>query len=328
MQAPARTDMRCLLAALATLTTAASPALADDIPLLSVGAFVDGDLADASLIGPSGQVYVRDAENATPRWVRHHPGGFSADITGAARLSGKAQQLVIAGKAAPLFRWQNTSWTAMPIGQKGKTVLGTGPVACVAIGRQIFVWKDEKMLRVGTAPGPVVGVWAASDKDVRIVTDKAVLRLRGKTFSPVALGNPAFANGPLIGGTRAFLVAGSKLVDIDRGRSTDVGAPIVRASSVSSGKTTAYAVVVLQASDNKIQVKLLTYEGSAAAIVADLPSPAASAANAVLVDRHGHVLLTPSTGKPWLYRDGAWQAVAVDSELAAAKSGPGPAFTQ
>jgi hypothetical protein len=322
--------MRSVLAALVTIASVASPALADEGPLLPAGSYVDGDLADVSLIGAGGQVYERDAQSATPRWVRRSPGGFSADITAATRVGGKAPQLVIAGKAAPLFRWQNAAWTAMPVGQKGKTVLGTGPVACVAIGRQIFVWKNEKMLRVGTAPGPVVGVWAASEKDVRIVTDKAVLRLRGKVFAPMSLGNPTFANGPLIGGTRPLLVAGSKIVDIDRGRSTDLGAPILRAASVSSGKTNAYAAVVLQSSDNKIQVKLLTYAGTAPVTVAELPSPTSAAAttNAVLVDHHGRVLLTPSVGSPWLFQDGAWQPVVVESELSQAKSGPGPAFTQ
>ncbi len=322
---------------------AALPAYANDGPVLPVARPIDVDITDTALVGTSGQVYLYDTTSKTPRWVRRFAGGCAADITAAVQLPASVSktkaapdatttpQILLAGKAAPLFRWKGGTWSSMPIGQKGKTILGTGPLPSVAIGRQVFVWQNDHMVRVATAASTVVGLWAASPSDVRISTDKALFRLRGKVFTPVALGNLTAPLGPIVGGTQPLLVAGSKLIDLERGRSTDVGGLVTLASATSTGSgatTTTFAAVLLASTNSTLALKLLTFTGAAPATNINIAGPVgASAPVGLLVDRTGRIVLTTAT-KAWLFQDSAWTAATVDSELSPSKIGPGPAFTQ
>lgn len=323
-------------------TCAGLPAHADDGPVLPAALLVDSDITQTALIGAGGQVYLYDVTSKTPRWVRRLAGGCTADITAAvllpvstAKKTSSAEptppQILVAGKSAPLFRWANGVWSSMPVGQKGKPVVGTGPLPSVAIGRQVFVWQNERMTRVATAASTIVGLWAASPTDVRISTDKALFRLRGKAFAPVALGNQKLIYGRIVGGNQPLLVAGSKLIDLERGRSIEVGGAVQFASAASAGRgsnATTFAAVVIPSIDNSLALKLFTFIGAAPATSTTIAGPTgASAAVALLVDRTGQILLTTSTTS-WLFQNGAWTAVTLQSELGPAKTGPGPAFTQ
>ncbi len=324
----------------AALTT--RPALADDAPVLPAPMPGASELSQTALIGTSGQVYLYDETSKSPRWVRRYAGGCTADMTGAVVLPTAASvkgapvelrppQILLAGKSAPLFRWASGAWSTMPVGQKGKTVMGTGPLPSVAIGSQVFVWQGDRMTRVATAPSKVIGLWAASATDVRISTDKALFRLRGKAFVPIALGATKPPLGRIIGGTKPLLVVGSKLLDIDRGRSIDVGGTVQLASAATAAggaNAATFAAVLLPSSDTTLALKLVTIAGAVPATSVSIAGPAgATSATGLLVDRIGQILLTTDT-KVWLFRDGAWLAASVESELGPSKTGPGPAFTQ
>ncbi|MBP9087802.1 MAG: hypothetical protein KBG15_16905 [Kofleriaceae bacterium] len=322
---------------------AALPASADDGPVLPAARPGDTAITEAALIGTGGQVYQFDATSKKPRWIRRSAGGCTADITGAVLLPTSAAKIkaahgepstpriLIAGKSAPLFRWTAGVWSSMPVGQKGKTILGTGPLPSVAIGRQVFVWHNDQMTRVATAATAVVGLWAASPTDVRVSTDKALFRLRGKAFAPIALRTTNLPLGRIVGGTKPLLVAGSKLIDIERGRSTDVGGLVQLASAAtaaSGGNATTFAAVVIPSANTTLALKLLTFSGAAPATSVNIAGPVdATSAVGLLVDRTGRILLTTAT-KTWLFQDGTWTAATLDSELGPLKPGPGPAFTQ
>lgn len=337
------------------LALTARPALADGAQVVPAPMPGPTELTQTALIGTSGQVYLYDDTSTTPRWVRRYAGGCTADITGAVVLptaapvkgapvgpqiganertlaaGPTAPQILLAGKSAPLFRWSSGAWSTMPVGQKGKTVMGTGPLPSVAIGRQVFVWQGDRMTRVATAPSAVIGVWAATATDVRISTDKALFRLRGKAFVPIALGATKPPFGRIIGGTKPLLIVGSKLVDMERGRSVDVGGVVQLASAATAAggaSASTFAVVLLPSSDASLTLKLVTFAGTAPATSVSIAGPAgATAVTGLLVDRTGRILLTTDT-KVWLYKDGAWLAASVESELGPSKTGPGPAFTQ
>ena len=323
-------------------TCAALPARADDGPMLPAPRPSAPDITETALIGAGGQVYLYDPTSKTPRWVRRVAGGCTADITSAVVLPAvvtnktssvepTSLQILVAGKSAPLFRWANGTWSSMPVGQKGKPIVGTGPLPSVAIDRQVFVWQNDRMIRVATAPSTVVGVWAASTTDVRVSTDKTLLRLRGKAFAPVALGSQQFSLGRIIGGSKPLLITGSKLIDLERGRSTNVGGPVQLASAASTGggtNATTFAAVVLPSTDNTLALKLFTFTGAAPATSINIAGPiGARAPVALLVDRTGQILLTTATTS-WLFQNSAWAAISIESELGPSKTGPGPAFTQ
>ncbi len=322
------------------LTT--TPVLADDAPVLPAPMSGAAELSQTALIGTSGQVYLYDETSKTPRWVRRYAGGCTADITGAlvlptaapakgAPVEVRPPQILLAGKSAPLFRWAGGAWSTMPVGQKGKTVMGTGPLPSVAIGSQVFVWQGDRMTRVATAPNKVIGLWAASATDVRISTDKALFRLRGKAFVPIALGATKPPLGRIIGGTKPLLVVGSKLLDIERGRSIEVGGTVQLASAATAAggaNAATFAAVLLTNNDATLTLKLVTVAGAALATSVSIAGPAgATVPVGLLVDRSGRILLTTDT-KVWLFSDGAWLAASIESELGPSKTGPGPAFTQ
>jgi hypothetical protein len=300
-------------------------------PQLTVASAVNiDDIHAIPLIGDGGQVFVHQGDDTSLRWIRRQPGGFSASITAARTTKAAPLQMLMAGKAAPLFRWIDDAWQALPVGQKGKTVLGDGPVTCVAVGRQIFVWKDDRMQRVGQAAGNVTGVWASSETSVYIATEQGAFALRGKLFKPI--GGTKLVGGIVIGATKPVLAVGQFLVALDTGRRVDVGSAVMLATaagkigSAKAPEPTWIASVVSDSSPATYGIKVVKLLGTTSDVTS-VAAPDNAIATSLAIDSQGRILLTADS-RAWLYLDGSWRPLEIASELAAAKPGSGPAFTQ
>jgi hypothetical protein len=73
----------------------------------------------------------------------------------------------------------------MRLGERGRTTIGRGPRASLAIGRLVFVWTGTSWKRIGAAPGVVTALWSAGETKVVVATDAGLSRLVGGAFRPV-----------------------------------------------------------------------------------------------------------------------------------------------
>src|SRR3954469_3060132 len=102
--------MRAAALALALVLASAGAALADP---LATAVTPGDDVRRTILVGPSGQVWEPDGQGG---WTRTVGGGVGAEVQGAAL----ADELIIAGKATPLFRRHDDAWYGLRLGERGK----------------------------------------------------------------------------------------------------------------------------------------------------------------------------------------------------------------
>ncbi len=269
------------------------------------------DVRAAILVGPSGQVYEPDGKGA---WTRSHGGGVAADVTGATTVDG---DLVVTGRAAPMYRRDGTTWFAMPIGESGKTALSRGPAAAVAIGKKVFVLKKGKWSRVGSIPGRVTAVWASGPKAVWAQTDSTLYRLKGSDF--VTAGDAMTA----LGGAEPWgIAADGTLRDLDAGKSIpgDLDGATVTAVAIAGADADLRAIV--QTAGGLVLARVVK---GALQKVDDLPGTGRVVGMAV---GDGRVLVVMADGTVALRDQDAWTTSQVKDALPAAGKGPGPAHTR
>lgn len=298
--------------ALAVLCAATAPAVAGDL-----AAIVDDtvDVRKATLIGPSGQVYEPDGTGA---WIHRVPGGMAADVTAAMRLAGN---IVVTGRAAPMYAFDGKLWKAAPIGQRGRVLVAAGPVPCIAIGAQIFVFEKKGWVRVATAPAPIVALWAGSKTNLRIATATEVWTLRGGAFQKLA---PATVATAFVGVNAPLAVTASGLVEIDKAKAPVLAALTDLVGSAGAPKGGDTWLVTAPAGAPLALTRL-----HAGKLAPAIPTPlAAGAALAdVSVDSAGRVLLVTRAGEVHLWDGKAWSVGTLRTELPAPGRGPGPART-
>ena len=264
------------------------------------------DVRRSVLLGPSAQVYAPDPAPSAPRWLRRSAGGVASNVRGAALLDG---ELIAAGAQTPLYRRRGEQWTLAQLGQRGRVVLGTGPVFSIAIGKQIFVHSAGKVVRVGAAPGAVTALWAASDKLVFLAGEQGVLRRRGAAFVPV----PQTEGTLGFSGAAPHAITAQAAVNLRSG--LRVRLPGTAVLAVPSPVEPA-AVVTLPSG------KLALTQQLTSGAVAELPGPALPLAAAV--DGAGRALLALPDGVH-LLEGSTWTSGALADELPAARPGPPPA---
>ncbi|MBK7539032.1 MAG: hypothetical protein IPI49_27435 [Myxococcales bacterium] len=293
----------------AAAAAAAAPAPKAKAEAALIAALVP-DLADvrkSTLLGPSGQLYAPSAAAGALRWIRSSPGGVAATVRAGARLDG---EVVAAGSHAPLFRRRRDQWAVAPLGQRGRIVLGTGPVFSVAIGKQVFVHHGGKVVRVGAlATGTPTALWAASDTAIFVATEQGVSRRRGAAFVPV----PQTAGTLGFSGATPHAITRDELIDLRAGTRLRLPGGAVLAV-VSAGKPAA----VVELPSGKLALTRDLRQGT----TVDLPTPSLPLAAAV--DGSGRAVIALASGLHVL--DGAtWSAAALSDALPPARPGPAPA---
>jgi hypothetical protein len=288
---------------------------------------LDGkDLRQSTLLGPSGQVYEPTAAPsaaaapASPRWVRRAAGGVSSSVAAAFRLDG---QLFVAGSQTPLFRQRAGQWQIVQLGQRGKVVLGTGPFFTLSVGRQIFFSKEGRFLRLATAPGPVVALWAASETAVLVATDQGVSRRRGNAFVPVGGKLPGVLG---FTGAAPHALTADLAVDCSLGRKTAARVRLPGQAVRAVRSDASPAALVRTPAGALVLARDLT---SASSAVIELPASAASAGSSpppplAAVDAAGRALIVLPEGVR-VYDGAAWHPTALADELPPPRNGPSPA---
>jgi hypothetical protein len=367
---------RLAIAAPAAQPTSVAPAAPPRaLPITTV--LLDAkDVRRSTLVGPSGQIYEplsapsasappspSPAATTAARWVRRTAGGVSATVAGAARLDG---ELLISGAQTPLFRQRQGQWLLAQLGQRGRVLFSAGPFFAVAIGRQIFVQgkaparastaatatTSPRLLRVGTAPGNVVSLWAASEASIYLVTDQGVFRRRGNAFQPAlklpgVLGLTGAAPHAVTVDTAINLRSGARVrltgQALRVGRSESTPAAILRAPTgalvLARDLTTSAGNVELPAamfpseppsprapaspgaSDPAAPSNLSSAPGSAVpgSAVSSSSGPAIAA-----VDAAGRALVTGPAGL-LVYDGTTWITAVLTDELPPPRAGPAPA---
>jgi hypothetical protein len=295
---------RALLAAVMLVGATAHAA-----PIASVvGPAGDADVRTSILIGPSGQVYQGDGGGT---WTRTLAGGVAADVSGSARIG---KDVIVTGVSTPLYRFDGTGWTAVRLGQSGKTVMGRGPVPAVAVGRHVFVHNNGKWVRVAAAPGAVTALWASSTKKVFAVTADGVHALRGSD-----LVRTRAAVGAIVGAS-PWGISDTGAIDASNGKSVLAATGAIAATG---GAGTPWLVT----SDGANPLQLVGKVGGKATTI-ETPIPAGTGLAGLAADKSGRVVIVTAAGEAHIWADSAWSTGALVDQLPEAKSGPGPANTR
>ncbi len=288
-------------------------AVSSGAPAPAVISALAGDAKDARAavaVGPNGQVYEPDGKGA---WVRTHAGGLADDVIRASRANG----LVVAGvDGGPPYAYRDGTWQLVVLGLHAKAIVGRGPRATAAFGRQVFGLETGKAVRLTDAPAPVT-MLAASARSIVIATDKGLARLEGKSWKPIASAPKQVL--ALLDDRWALVERG--LIDLRSQKLTAWPAGFRASSAIADGELVVAAgtqgatltLVTLAAgrlSHEPIAVKL----ASVVAVAAD------STGRVVVAARDGQLAVRDRTG--------AWTASAVRDALPAARPGSPPAVQQ
>ncbi|MBP8806609.1 MAG: hypothetical protein KBG48_01315 [Kofleriaceae bacterium] len=305
---PGARRLAVALALAAALASGASAA-----PLAAIAAAPDPWAA--TLLGPSGQVWRPDGQGG---WDQVGAGGAAADVRGAVVADGP----VVVGKAAPMYRHDRDAWHAVRLGERGKTLAGTGPRAAVAIGRQVFVWSGQRWVRAATAPAPITALWAASDKQLYVAGADVVWRLRGKALVPHAtVAVRGFATG--VGAGAWAVTADGALYDVARRSAVPVAG-------------SAGPIAIEQVTDADGEPWVLGRRGAARVLARrergawlELPGPALADDDLVVgfaASRARGPLVVAASGAVWRHdATGTWAAAPLRVMAEPTRPGPGPA---
>ncbi len=303
---------RALPLTLAVALVIATSARADT---LAAVAPAGDDVRKALLVGPSGQVWEPDGAGT---WTRRAEGGVSADVRGAAVAS---SALIVAGKSAPLFRRDGDRWTAMRLGERGRTVVGTGPRPSLAIGKLVFVWTGTTWKRVGRTTGAITALWAASETKVYAGSDSALVKLAGGGgFGPIATGTPAVV---ALAGAVPWAVTGDGVYEVAarRAHRPTVGGAPLSVFLVTATVDTAWALGTTSTGP-----ALARFHKGAWTDAVPPPLPADDPPLALIADTSGGLLVATRGGAVlFAGSDGAWTAGTRADALPVAPPGPGPA---
>jgi len=280
------------------------------------------DAREALALGPHGEAYEPDGKGA---WVRRHAGGLSGDVVRATR----AGDVAIAGvEGGPPFAYRAGkevrgeadavgAWNLIVLGLHAKAVLGRGPRATAAFGKQVFALDGDKPVKLADAPG-VVTALAGSDKAIVVDTDKGLARLEAKgaaKWKPIA-NAPAHVIAPL---DDRWALVERGLLDLRSLKVTPWPAGFRVASVIAVTND-----LVVAAGLHGTTAELVTLKGT---VLAREPiAPKLGEIVSVVADKTGRAVVATREGQ-LAVRDkaGAWTVVEVTSELPADKPGSPPA---
>ena len=300
--------------ALAALIVASASTAAAAPMLVALAPGAGDDARQAIAIGPGGDVYAPDGHGAC---VHRAPMSTADPLTAA----GRAGDTVVALGDGVVYRLADNGWSALRLVQHGKAVLGAGPRALAAIGRQVFAldaMTQGEPLKLVMAPGNVVAL-AAVSKAAVIVTDAAAFR--------VELGAKPGKLAPL-----PNLPHGARWLS-DRWAIVDRGALDVPAGKLTRWPTgLAIGVAVVTADDALVAVatthaglELVTVRGAAVTHEPITADTAGAPAVGVIVDRAGRAAVALADGRIAVRDKATWTIARVADEPPPAHPGAGPA---
>jgi len=284
---------------------AAAPAV---VAVVSGGA----DVRAAVLVGPSGELYEPDRQGA---WARRSGGGVAIEVVGAVQAG---DAVYAAGASTPMYRRRDGVWAAVRFGQRGRPLIGRGPLPSVAIGRQVFVLSRGKWIRVGEAPEGATALWAGGERNVAVIAAGAAWRLRGYAFARL----PRPTGAVDVFGDQPWALAAAGAQHLDRGRAVAVatpGATVVAAAAVAD---TVWLLVAPASGPLVLERHGKTSEN----VPTDIPASTGLAG--MIADAQGKVLIAARDGTIWIWADGAWAPGRVANALPAGPAGPAPAHTR
>jgi hypothetical protein len=225
--------------ALAIAAGAAGPARAEPAsgragaaPRIAAIAPAD-DARRAVVIGPGGEVYEPDGKGA---WVHRLPSSTADRLVSAGRTGGRGGSVVALGDGV-VYRLARNGWSAIRLVQKGKAILGSGPRALAAVGRQLFALDAltrGEPTKLAMAPGNILAI-GAGPRGAVVATDAGAWRLAGKEL--VALD----------GAPPRMRLVSERWAIVDRG-AVDLGALTASAPAKTSAKAGARGAKAARAS--------------------------------------------------------------------------------
>jgi hypothetical protein len=304
------------VAAWASTAAAAPPTL---IALAPGAGGAEDDARTAIAIGPGGDVYAPDGKGA---WIHRAPITTAAPLTAA----GRAGDAVVALGDGVVYRLADNGWSALRLVQHGKAVLGAGPRALAAVGRQVFAldaMTQGEPTKLIAAPGAVIAL-AARDNAAVVVTDTAAFRVETRPGKPSKLvavpGVPRTARW--ISDRWAILdrgaldVPASKLTRWPSGLA--IGVATVTADDALAAIATTHAGLELVT----VRAGTLTRDPLAAGL-----APGATAVG-IVVDRAGRAAVALADGRIAVRDKAGWTIAQVTDEPSAARPGAGPALSR
>ncbi|CAN5405798.1 hypothetical protein BH11MYX1_BH11MYX1_20810 [soil metagenome] len=271
------------------------------------------DVRDTVLLGPNGQVYEPDGNGA---WIRHHTGGIADDVVRASRAGGR---VIVGVESGPPYAYApgktgDGAWHMVVLGLHAKAIVGHGPRATAAFGRQVFGLETGTPVRLTDAPAPVLTL-AASRKSVVIVTDQGLARLVGQRWKSIAIA-PA----------QVTALLDDRWALVDRGL-LDLRAGKVTAWPTGFRPSAVFAVdndLVVAAGTQGANLVLVTLK--AGKLDHELIGVRLATVVALAADRAGRVVVAARDGQLAVRdKQDAWTATAVRDELPAGRPGSPPA---
>jgi len=314
----------------------------------------DRDARTAVVIGPSGQAYEPDGKGA---WTRHHASAIADNVARATRAgsvvivgsdtgpSGGGPSAAQSGASSgrgrasdpsglgPPYAFRAGVWDLVVLGLHAKAVLGRGPRATAAFGRQVFGLETGKPVRLADAPGPVA-MLGAGIKAIVVETDQGLAKNEGKGWKPIANapkqveallddrwalvdhGLLDLRSQKLTAWPAGFHVASAVAIDNDFVVAVGLQGAAAELVTLKAGKLDHEAIVVADATANADAIATSTAKlGTGAAAIVG-----------VAADRTGRVVVAARDGQLAI-RDkaGAWTRGALFDPTPPARPGSPPA---
>jgi hypothetical protein len=268
------------------------------------------DARRAIAIGHGGEVYEPDGNGA---WIRRLPCTTATPVIAA----GRAGAAIVALGDGVIYRLAANGWSAIRLMQHGKAILGAGPRALAAVGRQLFALDPlarGEPTRLAQAPAAIVAIGAGPTAAV-IATESALFRLAGNKL--VALPGAPAAPRPI--SDRWWLIDRAA-ADLSTGRLTRWPDDL-RIGPAAAGPGDALAAVGRRG-DGLVLVTI------AAGKLALDPLGITGEAVGVVVDRAGRAVVALDDGRLAMRGPAGWTTTTVVDEPAAAHPGAAPAISK
>ena len=268
------------------------------------------DARRAIAIGRGGEVYEPDGNGA---WIRRLPCTTATPVIAA----GRAGAAIVAIGDGVIYRLAANGWSAIRLMQHGKAILGAGPRALAAVGRQLFALDPlarGEPTRLAQAPAAIVAIGAGPTAAV-IATESALFRLAGNRL--VALPGAPAAPRPI--SDRWWLIDRAA-ADLNTGRLTRWPDDL-RIGPAAAGPGDALAAVGRRG-DGLVLVTI------AAGKLALDPLGITGEAVGVVVDRAGRAVVALDDGRLAMRGPAGWTTTTVVDEPAASHPGAAPATSK
>ena len=273
-----------------------------------------GDARQSVALGPHGEAYEPDGAGG---WLRRRASTIAGDVTGATRAAGPGAGTVIAATrdGAP-FTLGPDAWTVIYLGLHAHAIVGAGPRACAAVGRQVFALDHGLPAALPDAPAPVAAL-AASPGGVVIEIDRGLLRLDGARWKPLPHAPPHVA---ALLSDRFALADGGGVVELATGALVAWPAGLYIEAAIADRDRVLAAAAAARGGGLEL-VTVRAGKVTREPVPLDPPAPVV----ALAADRAGRIVLATHDGRLVVRDHGAWSTATVRDELPPPRPGAPPA---